>query len=145
MAWLTRPQTIVIIVWHLETISPLACIVRWMYWWQCKPLSEKSGILLSIIFHPRPPSAPTGIVVSHCVRPSVCPPFRPSQIKRCHSNSLSISAWHLVCTVSWSMSLLTMAMLGQFFCVPRNFEIFHDRLWADLSGERHNHSNSIRI
>ena len=28
-------------------------------------------------FYPRPPSAPTGIVVGHCVRPVVYPSVRP--------------------------------------------------------------------
>ena len=40
------------------------------------------------------------------------------------------SAWNSVgwCTVPWNRLLLKMAMLGQFLCVPPNFEIFHDRL-----------------
>ena len=36
------------------------------------------------------------------------------------------------CTVTWSRLPCKMAMLGQFLCVPRNFEIFHDRLGPDL-------------
>ena len=54
-----------------------------------------------------------------------------------HGRGIQLSAWHLVgwCTVPWSISLLTMAMLGQFFCVPRNFEIFHDRLGTRLRND----------
>ena len=33
------------------------------------------------------------------------------------------------CTVTWSILLYKMAMLGQLLRVPRNFEIFHDRLF----------------
>ena len=37
------------------------------------------------------------------------------------------------CTVPWSRSLSKMAMLRQFLHIPRNFEIFHDRLfWPGL-------------
>ena len=42
------------------------------------------------------------------------------------------SAWNLVgwCTVTWSRSPLKVVMLGQFLCIPRNFDIFHDSLGA---------------
>ena len=33
------------------------------------------------------------------------------------------------CTVRWSRSLFKIALLGQFLRVPRDFEIFHDRLF----------------
>ena len=33
------------------------------------------------------------------------------------------------CTVPWSRSLSKMAMLRQFFHIPRNFEFCHDRLF----------------
>ena len=43
-----------------------------------------------------------------------------------------LTTWYLVgwCTVQWSRSLLKMVMLGQFLCIPWNFEIIHYRLGA---------------
>ena len=54
-------------IWHADISSRYRC--RW--------------ILLSF-YYPRPPSAPTGIDVGHCVHLSVCPE------RHYHSNSLGI-------------------------------------------------------
>ena len=44
------------------------------------------------------------------------------------------------------MGSRNMAMLRQFLCVPRDFEIFHDRLfWPGLRDDVRYHSNSLRI
>ena len=49
--------------------------------------------------------------------------------------TFQLLAWHLVlwCAVPWSTSLFKMAMLGQFLCVSRNFEISMivlDQVWG---------------
>ena len=49
--------------------------------------------------------------------------------------TFQLLAWKVMgwCTVSWSRLLFKMAMLGQFLCVPRNFEtsmIAWDQVWA---------------
>ena len=79
-------------------------------------------------FYPRPQSAPTGIVVSHCICPSICPSVClsiPNDVTALTLYGFQVSAWNLVgwCTVPWSRSLFKMAMLGQFLRIPRNFEI----------------------
>ena len=85
------------------------------------------------------------------VRPSVWPSVCPSVCseRRSGSNSLRISVIspNLVewCTVAWNRSLFKMAMLGQFLRVPRNFEIFHERLILTRSEGRCYCSNSLRI
>ena len=108
-------------------------------------------LMASAIFT-RPPSAPTGIVVGHCVRsagrlsvpPSVCLSVRPSSLsvrpdRRHHSNSLRISATSLIfggmMQVPWGRLLFKMTMLGQFLCVPRkvwNFPLwpFFNQVWG---------------
>ena len=64
---------------------------------------------------------------------SVCPPTRPK--RRYRSNSLRISAISLTFggMMHNTMEQITLLMLGQLLRVPRNFEIFHDRLfWPGL-------------
>ena len=74
--------------------------------------------------------APVCLSVSLSCRLSV----RPE--KRCHSNSLRISAIGLKldvwCTVEWSKSLFETAVLGQLLRVPRYFETAYDRLVPGL-------------
>ena len=78
---------------------------------------------LTVVFNPRPPSVPTGIIVVSCI-PNIHP-------ERCYcSKSLRIS------TISLKFGGMVHStikhMLGQFLCIPRNFEVFHDRLGPGL-------------
>ena len=61
---------------------------------------------------------------------SSCTSARPSiHLERRHrSNSLRISAISLKCGGVMYRLLFRMVMLGQFLRVPRNFEIFYDRI-----------------
>ena len=85
-------------------------------------------------FYPR---SPTGIVVVPCVRPSVCPAACLSDHpeRRYRSNSLRISAIGLkfggVVHIN-NKHICKMAMFGQYLCVPRHFEISHDRFGLGL-------------
>ena len=91
-------------------------------------------------FYLQLPSTPTGIVVGPCTRPSVRPSV-PNDITTLTLKGFQLSVWNLVgwCTLPWSISLLTMAMLDQFLCVPRNFEN-----WS-RSEKRRYRSKSLRI
>ena len=98
-------------IWHADISSRHLC--RW--------------ILLSFNYL-WPPSAPTGIDVGHCVRPSV----RPE--RHYHFNSLRISAISLKFGGMMHSTMDQMALLGHFLRVPRNFEIFDNRLFDQVWG-----------
>ena len=77
-------------------------------------------------------SAPKGIVVGPCVRPAARLSV-PNDVTAPTLQGFQLSAWKLIgwCTVPWSISLLTMAMCGQFFLRTTKFwGIAWERAWG---------------
>ena len=92
------------------------------------------------ILLPRAAIGPTGIVVGHCGWPSVHLAGQPS-VRLSVPND--IPSWRiLVISLKFigmihstmDQMAIEMAMLSQLLCVPRNFEIFHDRLFDQVWG-----------
>ena len=79
-------------------------------------------------------------VVIPCICLSVCPSVHPSTIRICIPNDedatlilwgFQISAWNFVGDAQYHEAD-KMTMLCQYSCVPRSFEIFHNRLGSGL-------------
>ena len=116
---------------------------RWQPSWKMAAIFDMGYVSCNTSFNlfPMAPTVrfgcymyPMGIVVGHCVRPSVC------LERRYRSNSLRISAISLkfggIMHSTIEQIDIKIAMLGNFLRVPWNFEIFHDRfLWPGLTDD----------
>ena len=92
---------------------------------------------ISAWFYPRLTSGPTGIVVSHCVRPSVCPSVRLSV---CPSRT----TFPLYARYNEADRYINCPCSANFWRVPRKFEITREG-FLTRSERRRYCSHSLRI